>query len=63
VIFLVLFGGQHLDELGAAFDQLLNLVPVDLTWHWLLASDHWVWTECTTLLIISDLHPFSLHER
>jgi hypothetical protein len=37
VIFLVLFGGQNLDELGAAFDQLLILLPVDLTWHWLLA--------------------------
>jgi hypothetical protein len=39
VIFLVLVGGQNLDELGAAFDQLLDLLPIDLTWHWLLASN------------------------
>ena len=37
VIFLIFVGGQDLDELGAAFDQLLDLVPVDFSWHTFLA--------------------------
>ncbi|HVA10050.1 MAG TPA: hypothetical protein VNG12_25280, partial [Acidimicrobiales bacterium] len=33
MIFFIFVGGQDLDELGAAFDELLDLVPVDLSWH------------------------------
>jgi hypothetical protein len=33
MILLVLIGRQHLDELGSALDQSLQLRPIDFTWH------------------------------
>jgi hypothetical protein len=33
VVFLVLVGGQHLNELGARCDELLHLVAIDHAGH------------------------------